>query len=44
MTALYSINLHVMGRSNIPLLSVNTLVTESEGIGVKRLQGATTFE
>jgi putative ABC transport system permease protein len=32
MTALYSINLHVMGRSNIPLLSAKTLVTEAESI------------
>ena len=27
MTALYSVNLHVMGRSNIPLLSRTTLIT-----------------
>ncbi|HPG32591.1 MAG: ABC transporter permease [Lentimicrobiaceae bacterium] len=27
MTALYSVNLHVMGKSNIPLLSQNTLFT-----------------
>jgi len=44
MTALYSVNLHVMGKSNIPLLSVNTLVTQSERIGVKLMQGATTFD
>ena len=25
----YSVNLHVMGKSNIPLLSVTTLVTQS---------------
>ena len=43
MTALYSVNLHVMGKSNIPLLSVNTLVTQSERIGVKLMQGATAF-
>ncbi len=30
MTALYSINLHVMGRSNIPLLSSKTFVTDAE--------------
>jgi len=30
MTALYSINLHVMGRSNIPLLSSRTFVTDAE--------------
>ncbi len=43
MTALYSINLHVMGRSNISLLSANTLVTQSERIGVKLMRGTTTF-
>jgi putative tryptophan/tyrosine transport system permease protein len=30
MTALYSINLHVMGRSNVPLLSVSTFTTGAE--------------
>jgi putative ABC transport system permease protein len=30
MTALYSINLHVMGKSNLPLLEETTLVTQSE--------------
>jgi len=30
MTALYSVNLHVMGRSNIPLLSKTTLITYIE--------------
>ncbi len=44
MTALYSVNLHVMGRANIPLLSVNTLVTQSERIGVALMRGATTFD
>lgn len=34
MTALYSINLHVMGRSNIPLLSVRTLGSQIEALGV----------
>ena len=43
MTALYSINLHVMGKSNVPLLSVNTLATQSERIGVKLMRGATSF-
>jgi putative ABC transport system permease protein len=32
MTALYSINLHVMGRSNIPLLSETTLITQFESL------------
>ena len=31
MTGLYSINLHIMGRSNIPLLNKTTLVTIIEG-------------
>ncbi len=44
MTALYSINLHIMGRSNVPLLSVNTLATQSEQIAVKLMRGATTFD
>lgn len=34
MTALYSINLHVMGRSNLPLLSETTLATHMEGLGL----------
>jgi putative ABC transport system permease protein len=40
MTALYSINLHVMGRSNIPLLSSTTFVTQAEGLGDRFLHGA----
>ena len=39
MTALYSINLHIMGKSNVPLLSVRTLATQSENIGAKLLGG-----
>lgn len=33
MTALYSINLRIMGRSNVPLLSTNTISTLVEKIG-----------
>jgi putative ABC transport system permease protein len=44
MTALYSVNLHVMGSSNVPLLSVKTLATQSEGIGLKVMRGATSFD
>jgi putative ABC transport system permease protein len=33
MTALYSINLHVMGKSNLPLLSETTLATMAEDVG-----------
>jgi len=43
MTALYSVNLHVMGRSNLPLLSVNTLVTQAERIGIRFTGGISTF-
>lgn len=35
MTGLYSVNLHVMGRSNLPLLGVNTLATSAENLGVR---------
>jgi putative ABC transport system permease protein len=41
MSALYSINLHVMGRSNIPLLSTRTLVTEAESVLASVLPGRT---
>lgn len=39
MTALYSINLHVMGRSNVPLLSVTTLMTWAERAGAAVFSG-----
>src|ERR1051325_11597685 len=39
MTALYSINLHVMGKSNVPLLSETTLATRAEQSGVRILGG-----
>ncbi len=32
MTALYSVNLRIMGRSNIPLLNENTLMSETEKV------------
>jgi putative ABC transport system permease protein len=35
MTALYSINLRIMGRSNIPLMNEKTVVSQSETIGQK---------
>lgn len=35
MTALYSINLHVMGRSNVPLMSGKTLTAEAAVFGKK---------
>jgi putative ABC transport system permease protein len=40
MTALYSVNLHVMGRSNVPLLSVTTFTTTAEHLGSGLLGGA----
>lgn len=41
MTGLYSINLHIMGKSNVPLLSENTLATMAERAGTA-LTGAAT--
>jgi putative tryptophan/tyrosine transport system permease protein len=44
MTALYSVNLHVMGRSNIPLLNKTTLFTWIENLSnVLSGEGAKTF-
>jgi len=40
MTALYSVNLHVMGKSNLPLLSERTLASMAESAGL-RVLGAT---
>ena len=37
MTALYSVNLHIMGRSNVPLLGQKTLATYAQWIGTKAL-------
>ncbi len=34
MTALYSVNLHVMGKSNIPLMSDKTIITSVENLGM----------
>jgi len=41
MTALYSVNLHVMGRSNIPLMQASTLNSHAEELGAKLLQAQT---
>lgn len=43
MTALYSINLHIMGRSNVALISVTTLATQSESVGMAITRGVSTF-
>src|SRR5206468_7735376 len=37
MTALYSVNLHVMGKSNLPLLSERTLASMAESAGLSVL-------
>src|SRR5438477_4597851 len=37
MTALYSINLHVMGRSNVPLVEQRTLASIAEHVGARVL-------
>src|SRR5881398_19959 len=39
MTGLYSVNLHIMGRSNIPLFSSTTLSTYAQSLGMKLLGG-----
>lgn len=44
MTGLYSVNLHIMGRSNVPLLSVTTLATQSERIGMTLTRGLSAFK
>jgi putative ABC transport system permease protein len=43
MTALYSINLHVMGRSNLPLLERTTLATRAEQFGAYLFSGGSEF-
>ena len=40
MTALYSINLHIMGRSNIPLMGQATLAVQAERLGRRVLGDA----
>jgi putative ABC transport system permease protein len=44
MTALYSVNLHVMGKSNVPLLSAVTLTSDVESIATVLLHGRTTLD
>jgi putative tryptophan/tyrosine transport system permease protein len=39
MTGLYSVNLHIMGRSNVPLFSSITLSTYAQSAGAKLLGG-----
>ena len=40
MTGLYSVNLHIMGRSNVPLFSSITLSTYAQSVGAKLLGGS----
>src|SRR5215472_14120432 len=40
MTGLYSVNLHVMGKSNLPLLEVNSLANMAERLGTGLFGGA----
>src|SRR4030095_10134382 len=40
MTALYSVNLHVMGKRHLPLLSERTLASMAESAGTRLLGGA----
>ena len=39
MTALYSVNLHVMGKSNVPLMAQRTLLTDAERVADRLLGG-----
>lgn len=39
MTGLYSVNLHIMGRSNLPLLSSTTLSTYAQDAGTQAMGG-----
>jgi putative ABC transport system permease protein len=43
MTALYSINLHVMGKSNVPLMSAATFASDAEWIAQTLLGGQPTI-
>ena len=43
-TALYSVNLHVMGRSNIPLLNARTVFTDEQALLVRFLGAAESFQ
>ncbi len=42
MTALYSINLHIMGRSNVPLMSEKTVMTYFEDLATTLFPGSET--
>src|SRR5438445_3690582 len=40
MTALYSVNLHIMGKSNVPLLNESTMASQAESLGLKWFRSA----
>src|SRR5258708_2752692 len=44
MTALYSVNLHVMGKSNVPLMSATTLAVKAQHAAARRLGGVSTID
>ena len=44
MTALYSVNLHIMGRSNVPLLDTDTIASRIEQTATSLLGGAATID
>src|SRR5262245_7770210 len=44
MTALYSVNLHVMGKSNVPLLAAHTLASDVEGLTTRILGSRTALD
>lgn len=43
MTALYSVNLRIMGKSNIPLLSANTLLNQLQDFAARTFEGSETI-
>jgi putative ABC transport system permease protein len=43
MTALYSVNLHVMGKSNVPLMSERTFASMAESLAVRLLGRSAVF-
>ena len=44
MTGLYSVNLHVMGKSNLPLLEVNSLANMAEHLGGRVFGGSSDLD
>lgn len=44
MTSLYSINLHVMGKSNVPLLEAKTLANFAEAVAARLFSGKGTLD